>query len=270
MDSEEVKNYMIIDAHAHIFPQKIADNATTSIGRFYDLHMESCGISERLIESGSKIGVEKYLVCSAATTPRQIASINSFLAQECSAHSSFVGFGTTHPNSENIENDIQSIKDHGLHGVKLHPDFQQFDADSSEAFRIYEIIEGDLPLLIHCGDNRYDFSAPKRIANIHRNFPKLMIFASHLGGYQRWDEAEECLAGQENIRFDISSSMAFMSAERAAQLVRKYGVENCFFGSDFPMWSHEEELERFFALGFNEKENRMILSENFEKCFENL
>lgn len=270
MNNEEVKKYRIIDAHAHIFPRKIADNATTSIGRFYDLHMESCGMSEKLIESGSKIGVEKYLVCSAATTPHQIASINNFLAQECAEHSSFVGFGTTHPDSESVEEDIESIKALGLRGVKLHPDFQKFDADSPEAFKIYEIIEGDLPLLIHCGDNRYDHSAPNRIANIHKNFPKLMIFASHLGGYQRWDEAEACLAGKENIRFDVSSSMAFMSPERVAQLVRRYGVENCFFGSDFPMWSHEEELERFFALGFNEAENQMILAENFEKCFDNL
>lgn len=267
MDSEKNNNYRIVDAHAHIFPQKIAENATSNIGSFYDLHMESCGVSDQLIASGSKIGVEKYLVCSAATKPNQIASINNFLAKECSAHPSFVGFGTTHPDSGNVEEDIKSIKALGLHGVKLHPDFQTFDADSPEAFRIYEIIEGDLPLLIHCGDNRYDYSSPKRIANIHKNFPDLMIFASHLGGYQRWDEAEECLSGKENIRFDISSSMAFMSSERAACLIRKYGVENCFFGSDFPMWSHEEELERFFALGFTEEENRMILAENFDKFF---
>ena len=64
--------------------------------------------------------------------------------------------------------------------------------------------------------------------------------------------------------------MAFMSKERAVDLIRKYGVENCFFGSDFPMWSHEEELERFLLLGFCEKENRMILAENFLKCFPDL
>ena len=59
--------------------------------------------------------------------------------------------------------------------------------------------------------------------------------------------------------------MAFMTPERAAHLVRKYGVENCFFGSDFPMWDHEEELERFLALGFTEAENRRILSDNFKE-----
>ncbi|MDE6679217.1 MAG: amidohydrolase family protein [Ruminococcus sp.] len=267
MDSEIYSKYEIIDSHAHIFPEKIAENATVNIGAFYDLHMESCGISKKLIESGSKIGVAKYLVCSTATTPHQISSINAFIANECRQNNCFFGLGTTHPDSENIEADIQQIKSLGLHGVKLHPDFQKFDADSREAFRIYEMIEGEMPLLIHCGDNRYDYSAPQRIANIHKNFPKLKLHSAHLGGYQRWEEAEEFLAGLENVVFDISSSMAFMPAERVVNMIRKYGVEKCFFGSDFPMWSHEEELERFLNLGFTVQENRMILSENFRRFY---
>ncbi len=151
--------------------------------------------------------------------------------------------------------------------MKLHPDFQKFDADSPEAFRIYEAIEGEMPLLIHCGDNRYEYSAPQKIFNIHKNFPKLKLHAAHLGGYQRWKEAEECFTDYENVAFDISSSMAFLSKEDTRRIINKYGVENCFFGSDFPMWSHEEELERFLELGFSEQENRMILSENFKRFY---
>lgn len=267
MDLEVYNKYEIIDAHAHIFPEKIAQNATINIGHFYDLPMESCGISKELINSGNKIGVSQYLVCSTATTPHQISSINAFIANECQQNNSFYGLGTTHPNSENIESDIKQIKSLGLHGVKLHPDFQNFNADSPEAFKIYEIIEDDLPLLIHCGDNRYDYSAPQRIANIHKNFPKLKLHAAHLGGYQRWKEAEECLSGLENVAFDISSSMAFMPAERTIHMIKKYGIENCFFGSDFPMWSHEEELKRFLDLGFSEKENKLILAENFKRFY---
>ena len=265
MNAEIYEKYEIIDAHAHIFPEKIAETATVSIGDFYKLHMDGCGVSDKLIESGDKIGTSMYLVCSTATVPRQTENINIFISEECKKHSCFYGFGTTHADSESIEGDINQIKTLGLHGVKLHPDFQKFNADSPEAFKIYEVIEGELPLLIHCGDNRYDFSAPNRIANIAKNFPKLKILAAHLGGYQRWDEAEECLKGFENVRFDCSSSLAFLSPERAAHIIRTYGVENCFFGVDFPMWSHDAEFERFLKLGFSEDENRKILSGNFKE-----
>ena len=164
-----------------------------------------------------------------------------------------------------MRGDIEQIISLGLHGVKLHPDFQKFNADSPEAFRIYELIEGRLPLLIHCGDARYDYSAPHRIKKINENFPRLQLLAAHLGGYQQWDEAEKTLAGLDNVRFDVSSSLAFITPEKAARIVRKYGIENCFFGSDFPMWSHEDELMRFLQLGFTEEENQKILATNFKE-----
>lgn len=267
MDSEIYSKYEIIDAHAHIFPKKIAENATVNIGNFYDLHMDGCGLSSRLVEDGSKIGITKYLVCSTATTPNQTKSINKFIKRKCDEYPSFYGFGTAHPDSENIEEDIAQIKELGLHGVKLHPDFQKFDADSPAAFRIYEMIEGQLPLLIHCGDNRYDYSAPARVANICKNFPKLRVQAAHMGGYLRWDEAEELLTGFDNVCIDISSSMAFMSAEKAIERIRRFGVENSLFGCDYPMWNHEKELERFLSYGFTEEENKMILSENFKRIY---
>lgn len=260
-------NYEIIDAHAHIFPEKIAENATANTGKFYDLHMDSIGISEKLIEGGSSIGVSHYLICSTATVPHQIGSINRFIAKECAKHSCFFGFGTTHPLSENIESDIKQVKSLGLHGIKLHPDFQEFDADSPEAFRIYEIIEGELPLLIHCGDPRYDWSAPAKIRRICENFPHLQIQAAHFGGYCRWDEAEELLTGFENVYVDISSSLAFMDSKDAVRRIRKFGIDKCFFGCDFPMWNHNEELQRFFSLGLTEEENKLILAENFKNFY---
>ena len=49
------------------------------------------------------------------------------------------------------------------------------------------------------------------------------------------------------------------------RLIDKIGPDRLIFGTDFPMWSHEEELERFLALGFTEAENRRILSDNFKE-----
>ena len=40
----------IIDAHTHIFPEKIADKASEAIGEFYDLPMNSGGGSKTLLE----------------------------------------------------------------------------------------------------------------------------------------------------------------------------------------------------------------------------
>jgi type IV secretory pathway VirD2 relaxase len=45
---------MIIDFHAHIYPDKIAAKAVVNIGEFYKLPMEGDGIVQGLLDSGRK------------------------------------------------------------------------------------------------------------------------------------------------------------------------------------------------------------------------
>ena len=79
----------------------------------------------------------------------------------------------------------------GLKGVKLHPDFQNFEADSPCAMSIFELCaEAGLPVLVHTGDYRFDYSNPNRIANVLRAFPKLKFVGAHFGGWSVWDEAD--------------------------------------------------------------------------------
>lgn len=260
-------DFEIIDAHCHIFPEKISEKAAANIGAFYDLPMNNSGSSKLLIKAGKTIGVTKYLVCSTATVKEQTYSINNFIRSECDEHPEFFGFGTLHPQMPDIQQEAQRISELGLHGVKLHPDFQQFNIDSPEAYKIYEVIEGNLPVLVHMGDPRYDYSRPFRLANVIRDFPKLEIIAAHLGGYQRWDEAIECLKGSEYVHFDTCSAAGIIPPDYSKKLIYHYGVENCFFGTDFPMWNHQKELNAFFNIGLKYDECKKILSENFKTFF---
>ena len=154
----------------------------------------------------------------------------------------------------------------GLKGIKLHPDFQHFNIDAPEAFPIYEAAEGRLPILIHMGDGRYEYSRPCRLLNVVKQFPKLVVIAAHLGGYQRWDEAEALSGylGNPNIYIDTCSSIQFIPKERSVKIIRSHGVDNVFWGTDFPMWDHEKELNRFLGLGLTEEEKEKILWKNAE------
>ena len=264
MNKKAYEEYEIIDSHAHIFPPKIAAKATENIGRFYDIPMKGEGSSERLLESGREIGVKKYLVCSSATSPDQVSHINTFIREECSKHPEFLGFGTLHPDMENIEQEIERIISMGLRGIKLHPDFQRFNIDSPAAYKMYELLENRLPILFHAGDNRYEYSKPHRIARVAKDFPVLSIIAAHLGGYRCWQEAETVLNGRDNVFFDCSSSASMLPPEYAKSLINGFGVTRVFFGCDFPMWKHKSEFDAFMNLGFSYEDNVKILSENFK------
>ena len=137
--------YPIIDSHCHIYPDKIAEKAVEGIGSFYDLPMCYDGKASTLIEKGNQIGVCHNIIFSVATTPHQVGSINSFISN-CvkEGEGRFTGLGALHPDTENVASEIENIKALGLKGVKLHPDFQKFDIDSKDAYKMYELAEGRL------------------------------------------------------------------------------------------------------------------------------
>ena len=107
------------------------------------------------------------------------------------------------------------------------------------------------------------------LAKVLRDFPKLKVLASHLGGFAAWDEAESVLRSNENVRYDTSSAVCLMSPERAVRLIRHYGIENCMFGTDFPMWDPKAEAERLLSLGFTFEDYKKMFSEN-AKAFLNI
>lgn len=256
----------IIDAHTHIFPEKIAAKAVSSIGSFYDLTMHSGdGTAEALLESGKKIGVTQYLICSTATKPEQVQAINDFIWAESQAHPEFIPFATLHPQMEGLEEEMERILSRGYRGIKLHPDFQEFNIDEDRAMEIYRLAEGKLAILFHTGYARYDYSAPSRLEKVAERFPKLTCIAAHFGGYSRWDEAMDAYEAP-NIYMDTSSALFALPKEKAWEFFRKFGEDRFFFGTDFPMWTHEDEMVRFNALELPPDMREKILWKNFAKA----
>lgn len=174
----------IIDAHAHIFPDKIAVKAADNIGRFYDLYMNFDGTTDTLIKQGDECGVSKFVVQSVATVPHQVKRINDFIVSAVQKYPDrLIGFGSLHPDMNGMEEEIDRLISIGLHGIKLHPDFQKFAINDENACRIYDAVGDRLPFLIHTGDKRYKYSNPSLMAEIAKNIrtPALLPHISAAG-----------------------------------------------------------------------------------------
>ena len=263
-ENEAQRKYRIIDAHCHIYPQKIAAKAVNAIGNFYGIKMSEDGTAPSLISESEPIGVEKYVVHSTATTVHQVRSINEYIYGEMQAHPEFIGFMTLHNEmtDEAIEEEVELAISRGMKGVKLHPDFQKFNIDDAE--NIYRVTAGKLPVLLHMGDKRYDFSSPERLKRMAEKYPEQVFIGAHFGGYSVWDKVE-CLKDLPNVYFDTSSSLFFLDKGKAADLIHRFGHQRYFFGTDFPMWKPDEELKRFLALDLTEQEREDILYNNAAK-----
>ena len=143
----------IIDAHAHIYPEKIAAKATDTIGIFYDIKMDMpAGTADKLVEVGERAGISRYVVHSVATTAHQVRSINEFIKRECEAHPEFIGFITLHQDlsDEEIIFEVDFALANGFKGIKLPPDFQKFNIDDESAERFYRAadIKADVVFVI--------------------------------------------------------------------------------------------------------------------------
>ena len=254
----------VIDVHAHIYPEKIASKAVEAIGNFYGKSMQGKGTSENLLLSMEQTPITNFVVHSVATNARSVESINDFIAAECSKHPEFIGFMSMHQDYANPEKEIERALSLGLKGMKIHPDTQMVNLDDPKLMEIYEIIQGRLPIIIHVGDYRHDYSHPRRLKNVLHTFPDLVVDAAHFGGWSIPEVAFDIL-GEERCFVDMSSSLFWLGTRRTKELCHLYGTDRILFGSDFPMWNIVEEYNTFVGIDFSEDELENMLWHNAER-----
>jgi predicted TIM-barrel fold metal-dependent hydrolase len=254
----------IVDAHCHIYPEKIASKAVESVGHFYQIEMQGKGLADDLLARQRQANISASIVHSVALREGNVQSINDFIANQTRLHPSFIGFATMHQEFEDMEAEVERCVALGLKGFKLHPDSQGVNADDPRLMRLYEIIEGRLPLILHCGDYRWDNSHPRRIKEILRAFPNLVLNAAHFGGWSLYDLAVEYLE-DEHCFMDISSASVYLGSRRTAELIHIYGAERILFGSDYPMWDPAREVERFLRNDLSDAEREQICWHNAER-----
>ena len=255
----------IFDFHAHIYPTKISQKAVKSVSDFYNIEMDGDGTVDNLLSQGKDYDMVGYLVNSVAVDGAHVEVINNYIASECSKHSEFYGFGSMHAAYANKIDELERMVSLGLRGVKIHPDTQQYNMDDRRMDEVYDYLsQKELPILIHCGDYRYNFSHPKRLADVLDKFPKLTVIAAHFGGWSMHDLALEYLKDR-NCYLDTSSSFTTTGLVRAKELIRIYGAERILFGTDFPMWNLKDELENMEKMKLTDEEYELILHKNAER-----
>lgn len=261
--------YYAIDAHCHIYPEKIAKLAVDHTDNFYSENSFNKGTIEDLISASDKVGIDKCVIQSVATTPKQVQSINKFISDSVNSYQDrFIGLGTIHPRSLDIEGDIEHLIELGLKGIKIHPDIQDFKVDDEGYKQAYKICEKKgLPVLMHTGDNRYDNSNPNRLIPILNEFKNLTVVGAHFGGWSIWEEASEKYKNYDNFFVDTSSSFHYINLDTAKRIIDNYGVDKLMFATDYPMWNAQNEIDTLLKLNLTEEDYIKIFSTNAKKVY---
>lgn len=226
------------------------------------------GTSASLANLAKTDGVDYSVVLSIATNPKQQRSVNDF-AISLKEIDGIIPFGSVHPDSDCALEELERLKENGIKGVKLHPDYQGFFVDDDKMLPIYEKIASlGLITVFHCG---FDIGFPdpvhctaKAFASVIDSFGNAPVVAAHLGGLCSADETVEYLAGK-NIYMDTAYCSGVMSPAWAKRIVAAHGADKILLGSDAPWNSPMQDIEFVKCLGLSEEEEKAILGENARK-----
>lgn len=254
----------IFDFHTHCFPDAIAAKTMKLLG-------DGAGIPYH--HDGSYAGLCEYereaagfLVLPIATKPSQTHSILQFAAA-INGDGKARSLGSVHPRDPEYEHWLKMLVDMGFKGVKLHPEYQDFYVDDDSLLDYYDaVFKRGLFLVLHAGEDlgfeNPDHGAPERIAWLCDRFPQARIVAAHMGGFNQWDLAEQCLSGRRNLWMDCSFAATEMTGARFAAFARGHGIDRVLFGTDSPWKSFSDTVSAVMSAGLSQDEQRAVFWDN--------
>jgi len=262
---------MLIDCHTHCFPEKIAEKAIAKLSfASGGLKNNTDGTLTGLKKSMAEGNVDISVVLNIATNEKQQKSVNDFAA-EINSREGIIAFGSVFPDSKDALCELERIKEMGLKGVKLHPDYQGFFVDDEKMKPIYKKISRlGLVTVFHAG---FDYGFPPPYGATPERMEKALcwfdspVIAAHWGGVGCYDEVLCRLCGKD-IYFDTSFGYSQMPKYHAEKILEKHGTDRILFGTDTPWHTPEMELRLLSTLGLTEVEMEKITHENAEKLLD--
>lgn len=261
---------MIIDFHTHIFPDKIAAKSIEQLQNVSGITAATNGTLQGLLDSMEKNGVDISVIMPVVTKPSQFDNVNSFAAKVNEKYKGrLLSFGGIHPDSENFKEELDRIKELGLLGIKLHPDYQGVMIDDSRYMDIIQYADSlDLIILIHAGVDiglpNPVHCPPDRVKHVIEEIKPKKLVLAHMGGFKQWEKVYELLAG-EDIYMDTSFTLDYIEESMFMKLLTKHGFDKILFATDSP-WSNSKIIaDRIINLPISQEQKDAILFKNAVK-----
>jgi predicted TIM-barrel fold metal-dependent hydrolase len=257
----------IIDAHAHAFPDSIANHAVTSLcgqGRWHVLRNHHDGTLAGLVASMDRAGIRRAVLCSVATKPTQVEKITDWSASVASER--IFAFPSIHPDYEEPEREIERIASLRLRGLKFHPQYMDCALDDPRCLRIARAAaRAGLVIEIHGGYHpcfeKHDVGSPKRLRRLLDAVPGLRVVACHLGGMDDWQGVLDHLVGAD-VYLETSFTPYWCPPDVMATIIARHSPHRIVFGTDSPWTDQAAELAAFRKLPLSDQGFELALSKN--------
>lgn len=257
---------MMIDFHAHVFPDKVAPYVISELKTKGGFDVCSDGTVAGLTRYMAGTGLTHAVAMGVAVRPDLVTKTNDWLMSI--KDDAIIPFGSVHPDYAQPHQEIDRLRQNGIKGLKFHSPFQQFRPDEERMMPIYEAMGEDMVAFFHVGsglskDNKPVLATPESLIKVMENFPKLKLVAAHFGGFQLLEQAQRYLVGR-NLYLDTSwpPSLKAIGSDAIVQIINRHGAEKILFGSDCPTADPVSEIQFIDSLKLSDREKELILGEN--------
>jgi uncharacterized protein len=183
--------------------------------------------------------------------------VNDNTAALVAAHpDKLIGFLAVHPDAPDALEEIErATGDLGLRGIKLGPNYQNFDPLGEAAVRVYRRAqERGLPILFHQGTSPVqfadlDYAHPRHIDRVAMAFPNLRMILAHMG--HPWQiDCFVVIRKHPHVYADVSAQFYRpWSQYQALRLATEWNVlDKLLLGSDYPVATPRETIDGLLSV----------------------
>jgi predicted TIM-barrel fold metal-dependent hydrolase len=163
------------------------------------------------------------------------------------------------------------VAQRGARMLKLHPNTQEFDVADEEVTNLVRRA-GDYGIItLFDGYSPFDPAQPGKFVKLAMSCPDSTLILAHMNGPDFVQTLVYEILGRypwyrHNVHFDLSATGPMMAggpyAEHFRWVIRKVGVRQVLYGSDWPFDDPAFALNAFHSLGFTDDEERALLHDN--------
>lgn len=272
---------MIIDFHAHIFPDSVRNDRTPYLERdatFEHLYSDPkarLSSAELLVERMYRDGVDVSVALGMGWQVHEFAiEANDYILESARAFPDrLVPFCTVNPalGDEAIK-EVERCAHLGARGIgELHSYAQGYRLDDEQVMRPFmeAAIALDLVVLTHSSEPVGHVYAgkgtvtPDELCRFIETYPEAKIVCAHWGGglpfYALMPEVSEAL---RNVYFDSAASPFLYVPDVFANAVNLVGPDKVLFGTDYPLISQKRLLDQVESQDLDHVTKASILGGN--------
>ena len=262
----------VIDAHVHLFPDKLLASIWQWFEKFGWPIRYRLG-SPQVIEFLLSRGVNRIVGLHYAHRPGVARELNAYMAKLCRRFPQLTAMATVFPGEEKARQILVEAFDRGLSGVKLHCHVQCFEMLGPAMHEIYLLCQQlDKPLIMHVGRepkspaypcDPYALCSADNLEQVIKTYPGLRVCVPHLGA-DEFDTYHRLLDSYDNLWLDTTMTLAdYLPFENVPDLTTMR-ADRLIFGSDFPNlpYAWDRELQRIARLNLAPERLTKLLNQN--------